>query len=200
MQPLARAAAAHGFDVLNLRYPSRSGSVRTLAEFIARAVAEFAPGRPLHFVTHSLGGILVRAAAGEGAIAPHRIARVVMLAPPNLGSEVPDLFSQGRWRQRLFRVALGPAALELGTTPSSAPLTLPTPGFEFGVIAGSRSLNPLLSHAIAGRNDGKVSLARAAHPAMRDFLVVPHSHTFLMRVPRVIQAALHFLEHGRFEP
>lgn len=198
MLPLARAARARGYAVLNLGYPSRSAPVAELSAFVSAAVEPFAPGVPLCFVTHSLGGILLRAAVAAGHIPPWRIARVVMLAPPNQGSEVPDLFGRGTLLRRLFRRAIGPAGPQLGTTRDALPAQLPVPDFEFAVIAGTRSIDPFFSRYIPGTNDGKVSVARAAHPAMRALLVVPHTHTFLMRAPQVIRQTFHFLEHGAF--
>jgi triacylglycerol lipase len=198
MVPLARAAERSGRRVLNLDYPSRTAQVSALAEWVVREIAPFAGEGPIDFITHSLGGIVVRVAAANGILARDRIGRVVMLAPPNQGSEVPDALTSRPLVGPLYRRATGPAGLELGVGPEGIAQRLPPVDFEVGVIAGSRSIDPLLSRFIAGPHDGKVSVARAAVPGMRDFIVVPHSHTFLMRAPEVIRQALHFLDHGAF--
>ena len=199
MRPVARAAVARGYEVLNVGYPSRSRPVAELAAFVAERVAHFAPGAPLDFVTHSMGGIVLRAAVAGGHIPGARVHRVVMLAPPNRGSELPDRLLARPALGRLYRAALGPAGTELGVHERATPLVLPDPAFEFAVIAGSRSLNPLFSRVVGGVNDGKVRVERASHPAMRALLVVPHSHSFLMRSPDVLDQCFHFLEHGRFD-
>jgi triacylglycerol lipase len=198
MAPLARAARERGYRVLNLGYPSRARPVAELAAEVAACIGGFAAGSRLDFITHSMGAIVLRAAVAAGALPLDRVRRVVMLAPPNRGSELPDRFLATPALSRLYRAALGPAGAELGTHDGSVPLALPDPAFEFGVIAGSRSLNPLFSAVVEGVNDGKVSVERASHPAMRAMIVVPHSHSFLMRAPGVIGQCFHFLERGSF--
>lgn len=198
MAPLARAGRERGYRVLNLGYPSRARAVAELAMDVAARLEQFVPGARLDFVTHSMGAIVLRAAVAAGVLPVARVRRVVMLAPPNQGSELPDRFLATPALSRLYRAALGPAGAELGTLDGSVPLSLPDPPFEFGVIAGSRSLNPLFSAAVDGVNDGKVSVQRASHPAMRAMIVVPHSHSFLMRAPAVIRQCFHFLERGSF--
>ena len=138
----------------------------------------------VHFVTHSLGGILVRSYFAEQA--DPRLGRVVMLGPPNQGSEVVDRL--GSWW--LFGRLNGPAGRQLGTGPDSVPNSLGPVGFELGVIAGNRSINWVNSLMIPGANDGKVSVARTRVDGMREHLVLPVSHPFLMRHPRVIEATL----------
>jgi pimeloyl-ACP methyl ester carboxylesterase len=198
MRPLARVAEARGWRVLNVAYPSRTAGVATLAEAVADAARAFAPEARLHFVTHSLGGILLRAAVWRGLVPLDRIGRAVMLAPPNQGSELPEALGARPLLGPLFRRVSGPAGAELGTGAGGVIGRLPPVEFELGVIAGCRSLNPLFSALIDGPDDGKVAVARTAVGGMRDFLVVPHSHTFLMRAPAVITQVLHFLEHGTF--
>jgi triacylglycerol lipase len=199
MQPIAGAASTHGYTVANLGYHSRSAGIHALAERVALDVETIAPDARLHFVTHSLGGILLRFAVAAGMLPCERIHRVVMLAPPNQGSEVADLMTSRAPLRRLFQQVSGPAGIELGTGADNVIGRLPAVRFHLGVIAGSRSLNPVFSAVIDGANDGKVGVARAAVDGMHDFLVVPHSHTFLMRAPAVIRQTMHFLEHGRFE-
>lgn len=196
MHPIARAASARGYRVLNLRYDSRRGGIVQHAAAIATTLRT--TDGPLHFVTHSLGGIVLRQAVATGQLPAERVARVVMLAPPNGGSEVADAFWQRPALRRLGPLALGPAGAELGTGPTALVQRLPPVPFELGVIAGTRSLNPLFSRLIDGPDDGKVSVRRAAVPGMRAFLTVARSHTFLMAAPDVIEQTFTFLETGAF--
>ena len=201
MVPLAAALRKAGYAVVNFGYPSTKRPVAELAadaipEALRAAEALLAPsataGRRIHFVTHSLGGILVRLYLSQ-----HRIpalGRVVMLAPPNQGSEVADRLR----RHPLYRAAVGPSGLELGTDPGSVPLRLPAVDFELGVIAGDRSADPWFSHWIEGADDGKVSTARTRVAGMRDFLVVHCPHPFIMRHREAIEQTVHFLRHGAF--
>src|SRR5688500_9115133 len=159
MAPVERAAERRGYRVLNLGYASRSARVAELAEHVAHAIGEFAPEAPvLDFVTHSLGGILIRAAVSAGILPLESVRRVVMLAPPNRGSEAADFVT----RFPLVARPVGPALAELGIGDASYPLRLPPVSFDCGVIAGTRSVNPILSRAIPGMDDGKVAVTRAS--------------------------------------
>lgn len=198
MRPVARALTARGYLVFNIGYRSRSAKVSTLAEGVARDVGAIPSSGPLHFVTHSLGGVLLRVAVANSLIPLARIGRVVMLGPPNGGSQIADVFARGGFLRSLYRAVTGPAGLELGVETAGVIGTLPALPFETGIIAGSRSVNPLLSLVLPGPNDGKVSVAQAAAPGMRGFIVVPHSHPFLMHADEVLAQTLAFLEVGAF--
>ncbi|HVZ66134.1 MAG TPA: alpha/beta fold hydrolase [Lacunisphaera sp.] len=195
MEPIAKALRAAGYVVHNIDYPSRTAPIEGLAgPAIAPAVAacEMAGATRIHFVTHSLGGILVRQ-----YLASHRIpqlGRVVMLGPPNQGSEVVDRLG-GWW---LFRRLNGAAGAQLGTTADSLPNRLGAVNYPVGVIAGDRSINWINSFLIPGRDDGKVSVDRTRVAGMGDHLVVPCSHPFLMRDRFAIRQTLEFLRNGRF--
>lgn len=195
MAPMAKALEAEGFRVCNIGYPSRKHSIAALAaDHVAPALAACAPDpTPLHFVTHSLGGIIVRQLAATGSI--QHFGRVVMLSPPNQGSEVVD--AMGEWT--LFRSVNGPAGSELGTTAAAMPHSLGPAPFELGVITGNRSINLVLSTMIPGTDDGKVSVANAQLAGMADFVIIPSAHPFIMKNSEAIRQTIHFLHHGKFQ-
>jgi hypothetical protein len=202
MRPLERVLKGEGFQVVNQGYASHSAGIDALAAGVASELRPHLERAPVvHFVTHSMGGIVLRAMRAAGALP--RLGRVVMLAPPNQGSEVVDFFGATPARARLFDWFNGPAGAQLGTDPVSVPNRLPPADFELGVIAGERSspLAWLLSAwgpLFPGGNDGKVGVARTRLEGMRDFLVVGHSHTFLMGRPVVQRAVVAFLRTGSF--
>lgn len=193
MQLLAWRLEAAGFAVRNLGYDSRTAPIASLADVVGRGIeaCQRAGYSPVHFVTHSLGGILVRVYFQRGV--PPGIGRVVMLAPPNHGSEIVDRHRNAAW----FKWFTGPAGQELGTDADALPNRLNATALEVGVIAGTRSSDPWFSSATAG--DGKVSVASTRLHEMRDFLTVPHGHTFMMNTRTVAEETIAFLRHGKFD-
>ena len=195
MSKMVESLEEAGYEVCNVAYPSREYTIEVLSvDFVAPAIAHCFPERkqPLHFVTHSLGGIIVRQLAASGAIS--NVGRVVMLSPPNQGSEIVDKLG-GWW---LFKIINGPAGEELGTGEEALPRRLGPAPFELGIITGNRSINPILSTLIPGVDDGKVSLTNAKLSSMKDFLVVPSSHPFIMKNADAIKQTIYFLKHGTF--
>ena len=195
MRPLEKPLSVAGFQVHNLHYPSTDLTPDELvANLDAQISACCAGASRLHFVTHSLGGILVRAYLADHSLS--NLGRVVMLAPPNHGSELADLIRDSK----LFRSALGPTAVQLGTSPESLPNRLPQPTFEFGVIAGTRRLNPVSALFVPGESDGTVSVASTRLSGMSDFITVPTSHTLIMWSDATAGYVVEFLRHGHFRP
>ncbi|MBV9880536.1 MAG: alpha/beta fold hydrolase [Gemmatirosa sp.] len=192
--PVAHAAEARGRRVVSIGYPSRRAAIEALAALVAARIAESVPEPAFDVVTHSMGGIVLRAMVARGLLPAARVHRVVMLAPPSRGSELAE--AMRGWR--LYRHLLGPAGQQLGTGADSAPLALPPLPFECGVIAGRRTLVPLAGHVFGGPSDGRVSVARAGADGMADFLVVDRAHPFLMWYPDVLAAIFGFLETGAF--
>jgi hypothetical protein len=195
MRHLRAALSKDGYLVENIGYPSSKRPIEELADYLEERLEGCcsADEGKLHFVTHSMGGILVRYYTATRAIP--NLGRVVMLSPPNGGSELIDAWL----KIPVVREGIGPSRGQLGTDASSLPQQLGPVEFELGIIAGDRSLNPLYSWLIPGQDDGKVSVERAKVSGMTDFLVVPHSHTFIMKSPEVIEQARRFLREGSFD-
>jgi pimeloyl-ACP methyl ester carboxylesterase len=191
---LERALQAAGFATLNLDYASRKKPIAALAEEIHPAIDAFA-GRdaPVHFVAHSMGGLVVRAYLARHR--PARLGRVVMLGTPNSGSEVADLLR----RVPLYRAFYGPAGLELTTALADGPGSLPVVDCPVGIIAGDRFVDPLAGHLVLPKpNDGRVSTQSAMLAGMADHFVVHATHTGLPRHAHAIAQTIAFLRDGRF--
>ncbi len=195
MQRMHARLASLGYSVANVDYPSRHHAIETLApDAVNRGLAECRShdATTIHFVTHSLGGILVRHEFARTK--PPELGRVVMLGPPNQGSEVVDALRNVPG----FLAFNGPAGQQLGTDADSTPLALGPADFPVGIIAGTRSINPILSQWLPNPDDGKVSVARARLEGMSDFLAMPVAHPFLMSNRQIIEQVVHFLADGEF--
>ena len=195
LKKIERALEHRGYQVLNLSYPSTRLTVERLArEHVAPAVQriELPPGGRIHFVTHSLGGLVVRQYLTENA--PENLGRVVMLGPPNQGSELADWLKDNI----VYRFFLGPSGQQLGTGTNDLPRRLGPVNFPVGVIAGNRSYNPFFARMLPGPDDGKVSVDSARVEGMSDFVTVRSSHTFMIWHRPAIEQVQVFLETGRF--
>jgi triacylglycerol lipase len=196
MRLIEEALEFHNYQVVNYSYPSNDAPIAALVEHVGNAV-ELCGAQTTHFVTHSLGGILLRAWLAENR--PPQLGRVVMLAPPNHGSEVVDNLAAFELLPDLMELIHGPAARELGTDSNAFPMRLPPADYPLGVIAGNRSINPLSPLIIAGENDGTVSVASTRIAGMSDHIVLPATHTMIMLNPVVIAEVLEFLRYGVFD-
>jgi pimeloyl-ACP methyl ester carboxylesterase len=195
MRRIERRLRESGYDVWNEGYPSRSAPIEELAAAYVGAALEACRARGaqrVHFVTHSLGGILVRVYVQAHSVP--ELGRVVMLSPPNGGSEVAERLRGYAW----YRWAMGPAGGQLGTGVDSVPRGLGAIAAECGIITGSASLDPWFAGWLPAPNDGKVSVASARLDGMRDFLVVPRAHGLIIRDSGVIAEVAYFLANGRF--
>ncbi|MFZ2632942.1 MAG: alpha/beta fold hydrolase [Desulfosalsimonadaceae bacterium] len=195
MRPLDSRLTENGFTVINTGYPSTTETVEAIADKHLGGMVDQCRQKnasKIHIVTHSLGGIVTRQYLQNHALPMG--SRVVMIAPPNKGSELADQLRSFRVYQWLN----GPAGQVLGTGPDSLPNTLKPVKGEIGVIAGNATLNPLFSWLIPGDDDGKVSIRNAKLHEMTDFIIIFSSHAFIMRHAAVMEQVLYFLKNGKF--
>ncbi len=195
MEPMAEALSEAGYSVANVDYPSQAGPIEVLAPLaVDTGLTECRDGgaKQVHFVTHSIGGILLRYSHETSPITD--LGRVVMLAPPNQGSEVIDIARDWPTTELLA----GEAGMQLGTDPESMPKMLGPVNFELGVIAGTGSINFVMSAMLPEPNDGKVSVASTRIEGMNDFMVVSDDHHYITESAEVILNTKAFLRTGSF--
>ena len=194
MNKMEKKLKEAGYIVVNFDYPSTQHNIEGIAkDYLPNAVAQCKPNVIINFVTHSLGGIVLRKYLSDNKL--ELLGRVVMLGPPNKGSEIVDKLKNFPG----FEFINGPAGLELGTDKSSVPNLLGAVTYPVGIIAGSSTINPILSQMLPNPDDGKVSVENTKVEGMADHIILPVSHTFLMRNDEVIRQVKKFLKSGKFQ-
>lgn len=194
LSKLEKQLKEHNFETVNIGYPSRKHSIEELADkAIKPALEKCNTNAEINFVTHSLGGILVRQYLSQNDIP--NLNRVVMLGPPNQGSEVVDKLGKVPG----FKLINGKAGLQLGTAKNSIPNKLGKVEFDLGIIAGTQSINWILSSFIPGTDDGKVSTESTKVEGMNDHIKLPTSHPFMMKNDAVIEQIIYYLKNGKFK-
>ncbi len=193
MNPIEQSLEDEGYKVFNLDYPSTKYEIAVLSEvYVNKGVRLCKNYDQMHFVTHSMGGILVRYYM-KHFVRPHNLGHVVMLAPPHRGSELvnalQNVIGYDWWN--------GPSGSQLGVEDTSLPNTLGPVDFSLGVIAGNRETS-ILSHFFDEPNDGKVSVKSTKVEGMTDHTVIYSSHTFIMRRKDTKRLVSHYLKNGSF--
>lgn len=185
-----------GYQVVNVDYESTEDTIEVLANrVIPKALKQCEGAARIHFVTHSMGGILVRYYFNNQSVRPENLGHVVMLAPPNRGSEVVD----GLAEIPVFEMWNGKAGKQLSTAPDSLPNRLGPVDYSTGVIAGNQSISPVFSLMIDSENDGKVSVNSTKVDGMSDHITLPVTHTFIMNDAAVFKQISYFLRNGQFQ-
>lgn len=195
METLQKDFEQHGYDVLNMDYPSRKYSIDKLAEYIHTDISTFNRNgkKKIHFIGYSLGGLVARAYLKKHP--PKNLGRVVTLGTPNKGSAFADMVGDLGVYQTLY----GPAGQELTTTHDYDTL-FGKPGYDLGCIAGDRTIDPVATLLIIdGDDDGKVSVESTKVNGMKDHIVLHATHTFMMSNEDVMREARYFIENGKFE-
>jgi pimeloyl-ACP methyl ester carboxylesterase len=184
-----------GFATLNQDYASRRKALEALAEDIHPAIQRFADGidGAVHFVGHSMGGLLARVYIAR--YRPKRLGRVVMLGTPNSGSEIADRLK----RIGAYRAWFGPAGQQLVTQRDATIAAMfPPVDYPVGIIAGNRSVDPIMSAFLPKPHDGRVSVENTRLDGMADHIIVGTSHPWLIRNGRAIEQTITFVRDGSF--
>jgi pimeloyl-ACP methyl ester carboxylesterase len=197
MLPMALYLKKNGYGVLNVLYPSRKKSLEDLTDFIEeklKACKDYDESMTLHFVTHSMGGLIARYYIATRK--PKNLGKVVMLGPPNTGSEFADFLTEHKFFGPIFKKMFGPASGQLTTKYKHAHEEI---NFPLGVIAGTVSINPFALWILPGAHDGIVPVERTRINGMRDHITVRSTHTFMMFNRKVMKQVEYFLKNEKFK-
>ena len=193
MALIEAALRAEGYGVTNLGYPSTSAPTAVLADrFLTPLIDHLGDAPRLHFVTHSMGGIMLRHSLA--AVRPANLGRVVMTAPGNHGSAILELYR----RTPAYRLLMGPSGQEAGLNDHCYACALPDADYELGIIAGTVAFDPMAAVVLKWPNDGRLDFDSVRLEGMRDFVAVPAGHDMLAFHPVTLFQTLQFLRHGRF--
>ena len=189
---MERALRQAGYEAVAISYPSLTRGIAGHAAQLEDILDTAEDMDTVSFVTHSLGGLVVRTALARESAWRERLAlgRVVMIAPPSQGSELAEALDDW-W---LFRLVGGPSAAEIA---EGGPFPALPAGLEFAVIAGGTADGEGYNKILSANNDGVVTVEETRLHGARDFLVVPAVHTFIAAEPETIAATRKFLETGR---
>lgn len=195
MRPVERYLDELGYTTVNVSYPSTKFEIETLAKNYLHPELQklkLKQGQKLHFVAHSMGGILVRYYLKDYSL--EQVGRVVMIAPPNKGTPLADLLNDVTW----VKPDYNPAKMQISVQEDSWVNQLGPVNFELGVIAGNNNKNWVTSLLLPGDDDGVVSVENTKIDNMKDFVTVPDKHYKLRANELVHQQVAHFLKYGQF--
>lgn len=199
-----------GYATYNWPYRSRLHSIHDLRQAFADLLLRLKDSKftCIHFVGHSLGGLLIRAGLcpegaaylPQGFLTDFPLGRIVQIAPPNQGVGIIERLERGPWLRLVGRPA---RELRTGAEWLS---TISLPQADLGVIAGTRRIHPLnpsswinALHGVDEPHDGTVEVRSAEMPGVKDSLRLDASHTFIADDPRTIAATIRFLRSGHFK-
>ena len=201
MAGLAKHIEAQGFLTLNFTYASTKKNLSDLADDVQAMMAaeeSFHSAKQVHFVTHSMGGLVLRHFLDRHRKnLGGRLGRVVMLGPPNRGSELADIFQN----IAPYRWIFGPAGQQMTVRENAVQIPQGKVDFELGVIAGTVGWPyPDGALLLKGQHDGRVTVENTKLDGMKDHMTIPVMHGLMMGHQGVRRNVTQFLKTGRFIP
>ena len=182
-----------GYRTFSARLPALLRSLDDCAAALGEQIVESAAGAGrIHFVAHSMGGLIVREHLYRAGC--ERVGRCVFIATPHRGSTLADIFGRVPLLGRVMRplADLTPAA-RAAVTPIGADV-------DIGLLAGTDNNLLLGKWFLSPESDGRVELASVGTEDARELLALPLGHNDIHHHPRTLALVQSFLRSGRFEP
>ena len=181
------------YKVININYPSLKYSIVDLSnKYLTPVMNKISKSDTINIVTHSMGAIILRQYLNEKY--PKNIGRIIMISPPNHGSEVADFFHTLFLYKKIYAKA-GSSLSKDGLQKLNLPDSI---GYNYGIIAGTGTLLPFFSIFIKGKDDGKISINRTKLSDMKDFITLHYSHDFIAKKKKTIKYTENYLKYGKF--
>lgn len=195
MNQIATAVHQAGYEVRNIDYDSINQNLNDIKEEVYIKFDQYIsenPDKKIHFIGHSLGGLLVRAYLAENKL--DNLGVVILMGTPNKGTKLVNQY-EDKW----YFSWLGPVIPELGVGTSQFLDALQVPDYTVGVIAGSKPYSRWSAEYLEGDHDGLITVESAKLEGMHDFIEIEVNHSRMKRDPRVIEQVIYFLEHSQFK-
>ena len=190
-----------GYTALNVSYASTRSDLNSHAAALGLVVGNLGPGvTEINFVAHSLGNLVIRRYLADcyqqrnGLTVDSRLHRIVMLAPPNSGAHLAEIFKNNV----VVDMVWGQSARQLAEGWDQLRNELAVPGCQFGILAGGIGTPEGRNRWLQGDDDLVVSVEETKLPGARDFAVLPVIHGWIMDEPLARKYTLMFLQHGHF--
>jgi hypothetical protein len=195
MRSIASDLQDHGYKTVSVDYPSTQEKIPDLVHgYLLKSYEDCAQtgAQKIHLVSHSMGGVLIRQFLQSHTLPEG--SKVVMLSPPNQGSELSEKFGDTWW----YQWAVGPAGVSLSTKQSGIISKLEEIDEPVGIIAAYRNWSLWPSTWLPKPNDGTVSVESMKLPEMDDFILVNSGHAMMRFSDEVQNQIRQFLAVGKF--
>lgn len=182
-----------GYKVLNVNYPSTKLDIKSIVEYLKPSIMVFAKNlKKIHFVGHSLGGIIIRALLNVEK--PANLGKVVLVGSPIQGSELARKFK----KFRIFKWIFGPAGIDLALPSKEMSAMFGKIDYEIGVIAGFNKYNFLANLLLKEKNDGMVTIKSTQDQEISNHIIIETGHLRLAKNKEVIDKTIKFIKEASF--
>ncbi|MFC1490864.1 alpha/beta fold hydrolase [Candidatus Latescibacterota bacterium] len=147
----------------------------------------------LHFVGHSMGGLIIRQFLSENSVP--KLGRCVLIATPNQGTAIAGFAA--KYFNFSLKIFKSIEDFQPGGMIFPSPAHFPEP--EIGVIAGTGTTYMFLGKFLDGADDGLVPVDAVSFPGMKDFVVTPYGHNEIHKTEEVAVLVRTFLQNGTFD-